>query len=75
MRRGFRRVVTRWKMHENLNETKLSELEEKEKGSLEKGKAADFILMDTDLINCKSDQILKARVLKTFSNGVKVFEK
>lgn len=49
--------------------------EEKEKGSLEKGKLADFILLDTDLINCKPDQILKTRVLKTFSNGMKVFEK
>ena len=49
--------------------------EEKEKGSIEKGKAADFILLDTDLINCKADQILKAKVLKTYSNGIKVFEK
>lgn len=49
--------------------------EEKEKGSLEKGKLADFILLDTDLINCNPDQILKTRVLKTFSNGTKVFEK
>ena len=31
--------------------------EEKEKGSLEKGKAADFIMLDTDLMNCETPDI------------------
>ena len=49
--------------------------EEKEKGSLEKGKAADFIMLDTDLMNCETTAILKATVLRTYINGEKVFVK
>lgn len=49
--------------------------EEKEKGSLEKGKAADFIILDTDLMSCEKTAILKSSVLSTFINGVKVFTK
>ena len=49
--------------------------EEKQKGSLERGKAADFIMLDTDLMNCENAAILKATVLSTYSNGVKVFSK
>ncbi len=49
--------------------------EEKEKGSLEEGKAADFIILDTDLMNCPNAAVLKTTVLTTFINGKKVFEK
>ena len=49
--------------------------EESEKGSLEKGKAADFIVLDTDLMNCPVSAILKTKVLATFVDGKKVFEK
>jgi predicted amidohydrolase YtcJ len=49
--------------------------EEKKKGSLEKGKFADFIIVDTDLMSCDEDAILKAKVLATFSAGKKVFGK
>jgi predicted amidohydrolase YtcJ len=49
--------------------------EEQEKGSLEKGKAADFIVLDTDLMNCENAAILKAAVLHTYINGEKVFTK
>ncbi|MEI8058900.1 MAG: amidohydrolase [Ferruginibacter sp.] len=49
--------------------------EEKEKGSLEKGKMADFIILDADLMNCPTTDILKATVLSTFINGKKVFVK
>ncbi|MEO7446608.1 MAG: amidohydrolase, partial [Ferruginibacter sp.] len=46
--------------------------EEKEKGSLEKGKAADFIMTDQDIMQCEPDKILKTKVLKTFVNGQSV---
>ena len=49
--------------------------EEKEKGSLEKGKYADFILLDTDLMSCPLADILKTKVLATYSGGEKVFGK
>ncbi|MFZ1784037.1 MAG: amidohydrolase [Ferruginibacter sp.] len=47
--------------------------EETQKGSLEKGKFADFIMLDTDLMNCPAADILKAKVLATYSGGKKVF--
>lgn len=52
-----------------------SNFEEKEKGSLEKGKFADFIIVDTDLMKCNEDKILKAKVSSTWINGESVFSK
>ncbi len=49
--------------------------EEKEKGSLEKNKYADFIILDTDLLNCKEDKILQTKVLSTFIAGKEVYKK
>jgi predicted amidohydrolase YtcJ len=49
--------------------------EENEKGSIEKGKFADFVLMDTDLMNASFEDILKAKVLKTICNGEVVYKK
>lgn len=48
--------------------------DEKEKGSLEKGKAADFVLLDKDLMKAPEDQILQTKVIRTFSNGEQVYE-
>lgn len=47
--------------------------EEKEKGSLEKNKAADFIILDTDLMNCDEKQILNSKVKATYINGEMVY--
>jgi predicted amidohydrolase YtcJ len=49
--------------------------EEKEKGSLEPGKAADFILLDTNLMTCEVNKILKATVNQTYINGKAVYKK
>lgn len=49
--------------------------EENEKGSLEAGKSADFVILDTDLIACNAEEILKTQVLRTFVNGEEVFRK
>ena len=49
--------------------------EEKEKGSLEVGKAADFIMLDTDLMKCDKTKILTTNVLGTWVNGERVFGK
>ncbi len=52
-----------------------SAFEENEKGSLEPGKAADFIILNQDLIKCPVNDILKTKVSGTFVNGEKVFGK
>lgn len=44
-------------------------------GSLEKGKLADFIVIDTDLLTCKEDAIRNTRVIKTYFDGKLVFER
>jgi predicted amidohydrolase YtcJ len=49
--------------------------EEKEKGSLEVGKFADFVIMEKDMLELSADQILKNKVWKTYVNGEKVFER
>ncbi len=49
--------------------------EEKEKGSLEIQKWADFVLLDKDLMQAGEKEILQTNVLKTFVGGEKVYEK
>jgi hypothetical protein len=50
-----------------------SNFEEKEKGSLEPGKLADFILLDQDLMQVPAAQVLKTKVLGTWVGGERVF--
>jgi predicted amidohydrolase YtcJ len=52
-----------------------SNFEENEKGSIEKGKFADFVVLDTDLLTASFQQILKTKVLKTICGGEIVFSK
>jgi predicted amidohydrolase YtcJ len=49
--------------------------EEKEKGSLEKGKFADFIILDKDIMKAGEKELLQVNVLKTFVGGEKVYER
>jgi hypothetical protein len=49
-----------------------SNFEDTEKGSLEPGKLADFILLDQDLLTVPSDRLLATRVLGTWISGEKV---
>ena len=49
--------------------------EENEKGSLEKGKLADFVILNSDLLKVDAGGILGAEVLKTYLNGTLVYEK
>ena len=49
--------------------------EEKEKGSLEVGKLADFIIIDRDYLTCPVDDIPQTQVLQTVVGGRVVFER
>ena len=49
--------------------------EENEKGSLEKGKLADFVILDADLMKEAPEKLLQVKVLTTFLGGEKVFER
>ncbi len=49
--------------------------EEEEKGSIEEGKFADFILLDKDIMKVDEKEIPSIKVLATFINGEKVFER
>lgn len=52
-----------------------SNFEENEKGSLEKGKFADFIILDADLMKEAPGKLLKVKLLKTFVGGEMVYER
>lgn len=59
------RGMTIWAAHSNF--------EEKEKGSIEPGKLADFVILDTDIMKAELSAILSAKVLSTYVNGERVF--
>ncbi len=44
-------------------------------GSLEAGKSADFIIVDTDLLTCPAEAISKTQVLETYLDGKRVFKR
>jgi predicted amidohydrolase YtcJ len=46
---------------------------EKETGSLEAGKLADFIVLDTDLLTCSADALPRTQVLQTYLGGKLVY--
>lgn len=59
------RGMTIWAAHSNF--------EENEKGSLEIGKAADFIMLDKDLMEVPIEKVPEMKVAATYSNGEKVY--
>ncbi len=47
--------------------------EELEKGSIEKGKMSDFIILDRDIMQVEINSVPESKVLSTYVNGEKVF--
>jgi len=48
---------------------------EKEKGSLEKGKLADLIVLDRDILTCPLDEVRNIQVNETYLGGKLVYER
>ena len=61
------RGMTIWAAKANFEET--------EKGSLEKGKLADFVILGNDMMKEVPEKLLQVKVLKTFVGGEKVYER
>ena len=59
------RGMTIWAARANFEET--------EKGSLEKGKLADFVILDQDLMNASEKELINTKVLSTYIGGKKRF--
>ena len=57
--------LTRWAAYANF--------EDNEKGSIEVGKYADFIILDQDIMKVKIDRVLNTRIVATIVNGKIVF--
>ncbi len=47
--------------------------DENEKGSLEPGKWADFVILDTDLMTASPKEVLDTKIISTWSAGEKVY--
>lgn len=72
-----------WQMEEGLSREQTlrsmtiwaakAAFEENEKGSLEPGKFADFVILDTDLMTATPNEVLKAKIESTWIGGEKVF--
>ncbi len=48
--------------------------EENEKGSIEPGKRADWIVLDRDILECPLDTIPDTSVLKTYLDGKLIYQ-
>lgn len=52
-----------------------SNFEEKEKGSIEPGKFADFVILDKDIMKINIDEVPGVKVMATYLNGENVYSK
>tara|TARA_B110000503_G_scaffold140668_1_gene232155 strand:+ start:1407 stop:1649 length:243 start_codon:yes stop_codon:yes gene_type:complete len=55
--------------------TAFSNFKEDEKGSIEVGKFADFVILDQDILKVEGSQTPITNVVSTYLNGEKVYSK
>ena len=60
------KAMTIWSAYSNF--------EEKERGSIEVGKMADFVILDADLMKIENEKMRATKVLKTFIGGEMLYE-
>ena len=48
--------------------------DEEKLGSIEEGKLADLVVIDTPVLEVSAETVMKTKVLKTFLNGTLVYE-
>ena len=51
-----------------------AEFQEHDKGSIEPGKLADFVLLNADVLKIPAEKIRNVRVLKTWVGGVEIYD-
>lgn len=59
------KAMTIWSAYANF--------EEKERGSIESGKMADFVILEDDIMTAPKEKLRNVKVLQTFVGGEKVF--
>jgi predicted amidohydrolase YtcJ len=59
------KAMTIWSAYSNF--------EEKERGSIEKGKMADFVILEEDIMKIPNEKLRNVKVLQTFVGGERVF--
>jgi predicted amidohydrolase YtcJ len=59
--------MTRWAAYANF--------EEKEKGTIEKNKYADFVMLNENILTAKASHLRNIKVLQTFVNGEAVYQR
>ena len=59
------KAMTIWAAYANF--------EEKEKGSLEKNKFADFVILEDDIMKCAPEKIYRMKIIGTYLYGEKVY--
>jgi len=66
--------LTRWQALKGMTVwAALSNFEENDKGTLEAGKLADFVILDRDILTIPEDEILQTNVKATYINGELVY--
>lgn len=59
------KAMTIWSAYANF--------EEKERGSIEKGKMADFVILEDDIMTAPKEKLRNVKVMQTFVGGEKVY--